>query len=622
MKQHGDIICLQRSMLNTYAKVSLKVIANILSCFRGLYAILALISCITAQKDKGCYRPEKTLLFRITRLQALGIELVFVFDGPERPELKRNQKSSQVPWKEIYLWRQILDRLQVPYHQAPGEAEAECARLQSLGIVDAVWSEDSDCFMFGCRLLIRTRQELNPRNQKEPKTPSTTHVRIYSSKSIYDKHGLDRDGFALFALLCGGDYDTTGLRGCGPQLAQEAVRHGLDKKLCAEGYHKSRFRAQLITFLREKGVNLVLDKDFPSDSVRKAYLHPKVSSDQRLKELVADMMNPTNQDLVESFLLPYFNFWAVEYIKHIAPILLLKELTQSSPDQEIHLTQRFDIRLIKQRKKTSTAKISFLPAKLCPIDKIPTKTGHIMPSETRAELETLRCVLEQCIPSLFSPGRQTTSAIKRDEERKSNEDAGVRYLENPPNSTVKRGPKRKSTADSASALSEPPMKNYSSVRSLDFLHSTTAGALSTPRSAGFSIPIMQDFGAPIGYNNTSSNNESPAPDTSEDDDLQRAIALSLLDQEPRSAKRPTTATNAPPIGRDTTHTTFDSFDRVLGMDRRQMEQERLGRLHQQVNAGMSPFRGTLTSLSSNTDTPARGPQPRAMDTVVIDLTDD
>lgn len=601
MKQHGVIIYHQRSAWKQYAEVG-----------QNLINILVLTSCTTDQKDKGCYRPEKVLLFRITRLQALGIKLVFVFDGPERPELKRNKKSSPVPWKEIILWKRILDRLQVPYHHAPGEAEAECVRLQTLGIVDAVWSEDSDCFMFGCRLLICTHEELNSRKPEEPKTASTTHIRIYRP----EKCGLDQDGFALFALLCGGDYDTVGLRGCGTKLAQEAVMHGLDKKLCVEDYHQPRFRAQLITFLRENGTNLVPDKDFPSDSVRKAYLHPKVSSDQHLRELVPGLMNPLScQDLVETFLLPYFNFWAVEYKTHIVPILLLNRLAQSSPEQEAHLINLFDLKLMKQTKKTATAKISFLPAELCHMNKIPTKPiKNPTKDNERAELETLRCVLEQFLPSLFCADQQITRGAKR----MFNVDEQLSYPESPPNS-AKRGLKRKSAVAAGSALPEPLMKNYSPLRSLDAPNSLTAGARSISRSTGFRIPVTQEFGFSIGYDDAGSNDELLTADSSEEDDLKRAIALSLLDQEPRSARR-LTATNAS-SSRDDTRTNVTGFDGIAGISRRQMEQERLARLNQKGDVAGPPFRTPLAPASSNTDAMATKTVPKTMNRDVIDLTE-
>jgi hypothetical protein len=41
--------------------------------------------------------------------------------------------------------------------QAPGEAEAELAKLNSLGIVDAVLTEDSDALVFGANCVIRSR---------------------------------------------------------------------------------------------------------------------------------------------------------------------------------------------------------------------------------------------------------------------------------------------------------------------------------------------------------------------------------------------------------------------------------------------------------------------------------
>jgi holliday junction resolvase YEN1 len=39
--------------------------------------------------------------------------------------------------------------------QAPGEAEAELALMNSLGIIDAVITDDSDIFLFGAVTVIR-----------------------------------------------------------------------------------------------------------------------------------------------------------------------------------------------------------------------------------------------------------------------------------------------------------------------------------------------------------------------------------------------------------------------------------------------------------------------------------
>ena len=45
--------------------------------------------------------------------------------------------------------------LLTPYSQAPGEAEAELAHLNSIGIIDAILSDDVDSFLFGAKVVIR-----------------------------------------------------------------------------------------------------------------------------------------------------------------------------------------------------------------------------------------------------------------------------------------------------------------------------------------------------------------------------------------------------------------------------------------------------------------------------------
>ena len=39
--------------------------------------------------------------------------------------------------------------------QAPGEAEAELAHLNSTGVIDAVMSDDVDNFLFGAKMVVR-----------------------------------------------------------------------------------------------------------------------------------------------------------------------------------------------------------------------------------------------------------------------------------------------------------------------------------------------------------------------------------------------------------------------------------------------------------------------------------
>ncbi|KAK1702669.1 hypothetical protein BDP67DRAFT_571976 [Colletotrichum lupini] len=104
---------------------------------------------------------------------------------------------------------------------APGEAEAECALLQQQGLVDAVWSEDGDCFMFGSTVVIRDLRDTKNHKSKE-------HARIFDMREIRRlKVGLYNDkSVACFAMLTGCDYAPSGLLGCGTPLAQELVKDG------------------------------------------------------------------------------------------------------------------------------------------------------------------------------------------------------------------------------------------------------------------------------------------------------------------------------------------------------------------------------------------------------------
>jgi Holliday junction resolvase YEN1 len=59
-------------------------------------------------------------------------------DGPSKP--KKHGKNTNLNIDHLITdLRMMLDELCMPWHTAPGEIEAECVRLQKLGLVDAVW---------------------------------------------------------------------------------------------------------------------------------------------------------------------------------------------------------------------------------------------------------------------------------------------------------------------------------------------------------------------------------------------------------------------------------------------------------------------------------------------------
>ncbi len=57
----------------------------------------------------------------------------------------------------------MLTLMGVPVIQAPGEAEAQCSVMCSMGKVDCVGTEDMDALTFGAKVLVR-----NFNQKKEP----------------------------------------------------------------------------------------------------------------------------------------------------------------------------------------------------------------------------------------------------------------------------------------------------------------------------------------------------------------------------------------------------------------------------------------------------------------------
>ncbi|KMQ48275.1 XPG N-terminal [Trichophyton rubrum] len=182
------------------------------------------------QAAQGGANPAlRTLFFRLTRLISLPIQPIFVFDGPHRPDYKRGRLvNKNAAAAQIELSRKLIELFSYPCHMAPGEAEAECAKLQQAGVVDAVMSNDVDALMFGSKVTL-----LNYSKGSAKQSGAATHVDLYNTEAEDgdSKVTLDTRGMILVALLSGGDYSPAGVALCGPKLAVEIARAGFGEDL-------------------------------------------------------------------------------------------------------------------------------------------------------------------------------------------------------------------------------------------------------------------------------------------------------------------------------------------------------------------------------------------------------
>jgi DNA excision repair protein ERCC-5 len=173
--------------------------------------------------------------------------------------------------------QQLLKFFGLPYIIAPGEAEAQCAELVHLELVDGVVTDDCDIFLFG-----GTRVYKNLFN-------SNKDVECYLQSDIEKELSLGRDQLIALAQLLGSDY-AEGLHGVGSVTAIELISEfstpntGLqefkDWWTSVQNLHPPPLSEEPSTFRkkfrRAQAAKLFLPAGFPSSAVNEAYLKPLV----------------------------------------------------------------------------------------------------------------------------------------------------------------------------------------------------------------------------------------------------------------------------------------------------------------------------------------------------------
>ncbi|TID23110.1 PIN domain-like protein [Venturia nashicola] len=190
-------------------------------------------------------------------------------------QAKDRRDADEVTQTMVSECQQLLALFGLPYITAPMEAEAQCAELVHLGLVDGIVTDDSDIFLFG-----GTRVYKNMFN-------SAKFVECYLTSDLESEFGLTRQRLISIAQLLGSDY-TEGLPGIGPVTAIEilsefdnltafkdwlnAVQLGQrSKQDDASNAFKKKFR--------KNATKVFVPTTFPDLRVEEAYHHPEVDSD-------------------------------------------------------------------------------------------------------------------------------------------------------------------------------------------------------------------------------------------------------------------------------------------------------------------------------------------------------
>lgn len=185
------------------------------------------------------------MFYRTIRMVESGIKPVYVFDG-KPPDMKSgelakrkerreeaqkqlekaeeagdeeniekfNRRLVKVSKQHNEECKELLKYMGIPFINAPGEAEAQCAALVKAGKVYATGTEDMDALTFGTTVLLRNLTVAEAR-----KLP----IKEYHYNRVLEELGLTKDEFIDLCILLGCDYCDS-IRGIGPKRAIDLIK--------------------------------------------------------------------------------------------------------------------------------------------------------------------------------------------------------------------------------------------------------------------------------------------------------------------------------------------------------------------------------------------------------------
>ncbi|OQE17656.1 hypothetical protein PENSTE_c020G03305 [Penicillium steckii] len=221
---------------------------------------------------------EEHVRFAQTLNSAAPVQDAFDYEQ-ELKQLRNQHRKDQRDADEVTQimineCQQLLRLFGLPYVTAPMEAEAQCAKLVSLGLVDGIVTDDSDIFLFGGNRVYK-----NMFNQSK-------FVECYLTSDLEKEYALHRQKLISFAHLLGSDY-TEGIPGIGPVTALEIITEFNDLEEFRDWWTQVQMGVNdpddaHVAFrkkFRKKASKIFLPPVFPDHRVNEAYLEPEVDAD-------------------------------------------------------------------------------------------------------------------------------------------------------------------------------------------------------------------------------------------------------------------------------------------------------------------------------------------------------
>ncbi|OWZ80125.1 hypothetical protein C365_01076 [Cryptococcus neoformans Bt85] len=241
----------------------------------------------------------RTIFFKVTALLQHPVLPVFVFDGPNKPAMKRNQKVGGKFGTHDYRSKQfktLLDTCGLEWWNAPGEAEAELAVMNRQGKIDAILSDDGDALLFGAKCLIRNSSptlsgSLASSAKNNSSASSKRDYDVYTLSRICEEWAKEQDtelkseesctmAMVWIALLSGGDYTPEGLYSIGHKISYGLAKAGLSDYLKEYTHDKQAFlkslpelHARMVEELRTNSCKQQ-DKRYPDRSNKLSAMSP------------------------------------------------------------------------------------------------------------------------------------------------------------------------------------------------------------------------------------------------------------------------------------------------------------------------------------------------------------